>query len=139
MTQPRPIRTVICAVDFSAASLRAAEEAQRVTQQLGAVDLVLLHVHVPEDSDPANPTGDAEARLASLAGALPECMIERRLMSVRGETVQTILRVAKEEEADMLVMGTEGKTGIRRTLFGSVAENVLRGADIPVLVVRGPR
>lgn len=137
-TKSQKVRTVVCAVDFSEAALRAAEQAQRFTEQLGAERLILLHVHVPDsDDEPGRPTGDSDERLEALSHLLPECTVDRRLVAVRGETVQTILRIVKEESADLLVIGTEGKTGIRRTLFGSVAEAVMRAAQVPVLVVRG--
>ncbi|KVD88026.1 universal stress protein A [Burkholderia ubonensis] len=57
-----------------------------------------------------------------------------------GEDVSSVLaRAAAECEADLIVMGTHGRHGIRRALLGSVAESLLRTADRPVLLVRdGP-
>jgi len=53
-----------------------------------------------------------------------------------GVPAQEIARLADEESVDMIVMGTHGWTGLRHVLLGSVAENVLRTAKCPVLVVR---
>ncbi len=53
-----------------------------------------------------------------------------------GVPAQEIVRLADEESVDMIVMGTHGWTGFRHMLLGSVAENVLRTAKCPVLVVR---
>jgi len=125
------IETLMCAVDFSEPSDRAAREARRLAEQLAVKRFVLLHVFVPDEDDSEDAARAELAKAAELVGG------EAELMMARGEAVPTILRCATEEGADLLVLGTEGKTGVRRTLFGSVAENVLRGADIPVVVVRG--
>jgi nucleotide-binding universal stress UspA family protein len=55
---------------------------------------------------------------------------------VQGYPINEILHRANEGKADMIVMGTHGRTGIKRAVLGSVAENVLRAASCPVLVVR---
>jgi nucleotide-binding universal stress UspA family protein len=55
-----------------------------------------------------------------------------------GEPGSTILAVAEEIGADLIVMGTHGRTGLRRLLMGSVAEHVVRHASCPVLTVRTP-
>ena len=51
---------------------------------------------------------------------------------------RTILDYAEEIEADLIVMGTHGRTGLERYLLGSVTEKVVRTADVPVLTVRAP-
>lgn len=51
------------------------------------------------------------------------------------DAAELILEAAQEHGAFMIVVGTHGRTGLRRLLMGSVAEAVLRGADRPVLVV----
>jgi nucleotide-binding universal stress UspA family protein len=55
-----------------------------------------------------------------------------------GDPDTTILNVAQEIRADMIVMGTHGRRGPKRVLMGSVAEQVVRGATCPVLTVRVP-
>jgi hypothetical protein len=54
----------------------------------------------------------------------------------RGEPVAEILQGAREAEADLIAMTTHGRSGLRRLLFGSVAEAVLRQAEIPVFLMR---
>jgi nucleotide-binding universal stress UspA family protein len=55
-----------------------------------------------------------------------------------GDPEQVILQTAQNQKADMIVMGTHGRTGLRRLLMGSVAEHVLRRATCPVLTIRQP-
>jgi nucleotide-binding universal stress UspA family protein len=55
-----------------------------------------------------------------------------------GNAAEEILRVAEEISADMIAMSTHGRSGLGRLAFGSVTDKVLRGASIPVLMVRAP-
>jgi nucleotide-binding universal stress UspA family protein len=57
-------------------------------------------------------------------------------MVVRGVPFVEIIRTAKEKNADLIVIGTHGRTGIDHMLFGSTAEKVVRKASCPVLTVR---
>lgn len=57
---------------------------------------------------------------------------------VFGTPAETICRIAEEQEADMVVLGTHGRTGLARVVLGSVAEHVVRLAPCPVLTVRLP-
>lgn len=54
---------------------------------------------------------------------------------LEGNTAEELLRYAKEEKMDLVIMGTLGKTGLYRLLLGSVAENVVRHSKVPVMVV----
>ena len=54
---------------------------------------------------------------------------------VKGKVVEKIIEVAKENGADLIVMGTHGKKGIDKIIFGSVAEGVVKYSPIPVLTV----
>ncbi len=55
-----------------------------------------------------------------------------------GKTWDVICETAKQEKADMIVMASQGRTGLSHALIGSVAETVVRHASCPVLVVRYP-
>lgn len=66
-----------------------------------------------------------------------ELRIETRV--VEGDAPYAIVTAAKEAGADLIVMGTHGRTGLGRLVMGSVAENVLRTAPCPVLTVKSPR
>jgi nucleotide-binding universal stress UspA family protein len=56
---------------------------------------------------------------------------------LEGHPADEIVKFAEQNDIEMIVMGTLGKTGLDRFLLGSVAENVVRHSKIPVLVVRG--
>jgi nucleotide-binding universal stress UspA family protein len=54
---------------------------------------------------------------------------------VSGDTVDEILKVIESEEIDLLIMGTHGRKGLEHTIFGSVAEKVVKKSPAPVLVI----
>src|SRR5688572_17713439 len=69
-------------------------------------------------------------------GLEPECKLLEALGCPAGEE---IVRDAEEWPADIIVMGTHGRRGIRRIVMGSDAELVLRTSPVPVLLVRSPK
>jgi nucleotide-binding universal stress UspA family protein len=74
------------------------------------------------------------ARESLVALRVPGVDVEYRLME--GEAISTIVQVARETGADLLVMGTHGRGGLMRVLLGSVAEGVLREAPCPVMTIK---
>ena len=73
-------------------------------------------------------------RLRRIEGLDAKVPVETRL--VEGFAPEQILKVADEVKADLIVIGSHGRTGLGRLLMGSVAEEVLRHATCPVLTVR---
>ncbi|MGD0490935.1 MAG: universal stress protein [Steroidobacteraceae bacterium] len=67
-------------------------------------------------------------------GITSECVL---LESMGGRAADLILAQAKAWSADLIVMGTHGRRGLARVAMGSDAEEVVRGAEVPVLLVRG--
>jgi nucleotide-binding universal stress UspA family protein len=112
------------------------------------MQVVLLRVLVPVPPMPVEGTrqvviGDLEKRRAEAEKYLAVIAAELRDKGVRattdvrpGEPVAEILQGAREAEADLIAMTTHGRSGLRRLLFGSVAEAVLRQAEIPVFLMR---
>ncbi len=77
---------------------------------------------------------DAAEAAARSQGVKAETVL---LESIGGAAADLILAQAKEWQADLIVMGTHGRRGLARLALGSDAEQVLRGAAVPVLLIRG--
>src|SRR5689334_4998704 len=76
---------------------------------------------------------------ASAVAAARGVEVKPLLVESLGRSVaDTILMQARKQKADVIVLGTHGRRGLRRVLLGSDAENVLREARIPVMLVRSP-
>lgn len=81
-------------------------------------------------------TKEAQAYLAPIAAALGARGIDVVCDVRRGRPEEQIVAVATEVGADLIAMSTHGRSGLGRLLFGSVAEQVLRHADVPVFLMR---
>lgn len=79
---------------------------------------------------------EARAYLMPLAADLSARGIRTRIEVRQGEPVQEIVGCARDIGADLIAMTTHGRSGLGRLLFGSVAEEVLRQAEIPVFLMR---
>ena len=136
-----PIRTILHPTDFSDNSGDAFQFACALARDYGA-KLVVLHVHPTPvlfgDSMAALPLDVPRDELLEMLNKIkpddPAIAIERRL--VDGDAADEIRHAAGARHADLIVMGTHGRGGLSRLLMGSVAENVSRYADCPVLTVR---
>lgn len=139
-----PPKTVLAAVDFEPASARAAAVAGYVAAAAGAV---LRVVHAERFEVPPYFTPEQIARLederteasAELAAELRRVVAGATAWPVEvaiadGPPVEVILQHARG--VDLVVLGTHGRRGPSRWWLGSVAERVVRGADVPVLVTR---
>lgn len=112
------------------------------------LEVVLLRVLVPVPPDIVEGSArvvvddivarrdDAQAYLARLAEDLTTSGIRTTVDVRRGDPVREILSGAHEAGADLIAMTTHGRSGLGRLLFGSVAEAVLREAEIPVFLMR---
>ncbi|HEY3298468.1 MAG TPA: universal stress protein [Armatimonadota bacterium] len=78
----------------------------------------------------------AEEYLACITNDLKKAGVEARLVVTEGDPAAEICDYGKENEMDLIVMSTHGRSGIRRWVYGSVAERVLREAHSPILLVR---
>jgi universal stress protein A len=139
-------KTILHPTDFSQSASQALGMAGSLAREHGA-KLILLHVaQLPVSSvaglpvpRPPPPTGDwsgLRAELDGLAAGIKNLTVESRLLE--GEPVSTIVDLAREIGADMIVIGSHGRTGLSRVLLGSVAEHVVRKAGCPVLTVKTP-
>ncbi len=136
-------------VDFSEDANQAVEYAIDLARTLGA-RVTLLHVIqlLPFGSGdmsvtvPGTYIQDLEAEITSRMQAFLERItaagLEGGIVVVHGVPFQEILETAKNQQVDLILMGTHGRTGLQYVLLGSVAEKVVRLAPCPVLVVRQP-
>ena len=143
-----PIHTILHPTDFSKHSDYALRVAGSLARDYGA-RLIVLHVlHAAE------PPGWLYDQMAGSFPWTEDCnvVLEQKLRPIResspglrvehrvaeGLPPEEILRMAGECQCDLIVMGTQGRTGLDRILMGSVAEEVLRKARCPVLTVKEP-
>jgi nucleotide-binding universal stress UspA family protein len=138
------IRTILQPTDFSERSAFALGLACSLARDYGA-RLILLHVAEPPYTVASEgmlvipPLVDLEPfreRLQRLLPSDPKIAVEHRV--VPGDPATEILQAAEETHSDVVVLGTHGRTGVARFLMGSVAEQVVRRAPCPVLVVKAP-
>ena len=133
------LERVVVATDFSVCSLNAIELAEELARRFGA-ELVLVHAEGRPliDADLAYLAhAGAERRLAEAVAHLQAPGLRVRAVLRPGAPVDEIPATARAEGADLVVVGTHGRTGVRHLLLGSVAEAVVRAAPCPVLTV-GP-
>jgi nucleotide-binding universal stress UspA family protein len=98
----------------------------------------LYGVSLQEASERLREFAAAEQRRCEAARGRPCC--GRVVTHLRSEVpAEEITHLASELDADLIVVGTHGRRGVRRLVLGSVAESVVRLAPCPVLVVRPPR
>ncbi|CAN5471064.1 universal stress protein [soil metagenome] len=140
-----PISIILHPTDFSRFSEQAFELACALTRDYAA-RLVVLHVVSPQSVMSDDPTRtlpddahftDALAMLDNLRAPDTSLHFERRI--ARGSAVEVILHTIHELDADLVVLGTHGRSGRTQVLMGSVAEQVLRDAPCPVLNIKGER
>jgi nucleotide-binding universal stress UspA family protein len=135
-----PPRTILAAVDFSETSKTALALAARLARHSGAA-LHVLHVQDPllsiaarhEGIDLARDTDDALQRFVTSAWPAVEC--SPQCHTVTGAVRETILDIAHRVQAQLLVVGARGMSRAERLVFGSTTEEVLRRADVSMLVV----
>jgi nucleotide-binding universal stress UspA family protein len=135
---------ILFPTDFSPASQEALVWATSLARDCGA-RLVIVHVEEPpmaygggELYYGIETTNRDELRksLADVVPADPAVRCQHKLLV--GDPATAIVETAEHDNADLIVMGSHGRTGITRLLMGSVAEAVVRRARCPVLTVKQP-
>lgn len=141
------VATYLVAVDFSECSLRAFAWAVARAEAVGAslcavhvlappaplpsVDVAISPAFGPGSSERLNIHAAEQALEDLIKGCRVPCTEEVRVGDVASEIVSAV----SEQRPDLLVMGSHGRTGIKRFVLGSVSESVLRRATCPVMVV----
>jgi nucleotide-binding universal stress UspA family protein len=94
--------------------------------EVGGIDALIAH------------QTDAKGYLAEMAERLTAKGLRVRTLTALGSPVTEIVTAAEAENADLIAMTTHGRSGVRKLLYGSVAEGVLRAAAVPVLMFKMP-
>jgi nucleotide-binding universal stress UspA family protein len=147
MTEPitrpiRPIRTIMLATDLLASSREATDRAIDLASRLDA-RLVIVNVLEKrrlagsgshERVDQART--EREAHLVNVVRDARAAGVNAEFLVWQGDPGGSIAAAAEAEGADLVVVGTRGRSGAGRMLLGSVSDHVVRHASCPVLVVR---
>jgi nucleotide-binding universal stress UspA family protein len=135
-------KKILFATDFSTASQEALAYATALARDSGAT-LVIAHVEEMPVSYPGGemvfiqpdyPNPVLRKMLEAVVPKDPKVRVEHELRL--GSAADEIVRLAQETNADVIVIGTHGRSGLGRILMGSVAESVMRKATRPVLTIK---
>jgi nucleotide-binding universal stress UspA family protein len=145
MTQ---IKKIAVAVDFSEVSVKALKTAMGLADELNS-ELVVVHcapiyaVALPEDGHVKvnekvldREMTKAREQLSALVSEVHAGTIKLSQEVVWGEPTAELNRYVADNAVDIVVIGTHGRTGLRHLFLGSVAESVLRHANVPVICIR---
>jgi len=145
-----PIGRILCPIDFSDGSRAAVDRAVALARptQAEITGVFVLPSFAPAgretDSSPCAVEADA-SMMSAIAEDIEEFLEPARKAGLsvracveRGDSVARILAQADKTDADVIVMGTHGRSGVKRWMLGSVLDGVLLKASCPVLAVRRP-
>ena len=144
------MRRILFASDFSRASRKAFTTAVKTAKSSHAT-LTIVHVLVPfAPIGPDQYIGpdtwqeiDAQSRrwatghLDALAAKAKAAGVRVKAFLVEGQPAKEVTRLAKKLHADLLVIGTHGRTGFAKLLLGSIANQIVATSKCPVMTVRG--
>jgi len=138
-------KTIVLATDGSRYSMLAADRAIEFAKSYGGSLKVLSVVDVPTEFYAEAPQAvddlvrQAKGYVADVKKRSEAEGVAAETFVGEAEAYQAITKLAAEQKADMIVIGSHGRTGLRRLLMGSVAETVIGYAPCPVLVVKSIR
>lgn len=143
------IKRILHATDFSPASRHAFQFAVQLAKPIRA-KVIVVHVYQRQvavtteayvssallEEMWAATRRAAQRQLERRMGWLRRARVRGAMILAEGNAAAAIVRTAARTRADLIVLGTHGRTGVRRLLLGSVADRVLRTATCPVLTVQ---
>lgn len=136
------IARLLVATDFSTSSKAALRTAIVLAKRLNA-RVVLLHAAEPSGSLQSEPLRANDLSRKHYAQQFRKLISASRAdevitdkVVITGDPVEVILDEAKHQKADLIIVGTQGRRGMKRLMLGSVAEAVVRRAACPVVVVK---
>ncbi len=146
----KSIRRILHATDFSKASTPARNKAMELAKDYDA-ELWIVHVIVPTTAYMTeqefggaelytrleeSAKQEAESSMKKLMAAVEKAKVKAKSLLLRGSAHDQIVKAAKSKKADLIVIGTHGRTGLSKLFMGSVAGRVVSTATCPVLTVR---
>ncbi len=143
-----PLTKILCPTDFSKPSYEAVKVGKEWASYFSA-ELCLLHVVSPALFIPVSPEfvtpelsipeqeleASAKRSLLEIVATFGLNDIKTRLLVLIGNPAEEIVRTAEEEQVDLIIIATHGRTGLNRLIFGSVAEKTVRLSNCPVLAI----
>jgi nucleotide-binding universal stress UspA family protein len=133
---------ILFATDFSPTSQEVLAVASALAKSSGA-ELIIAHCEIPPavygGAEMVAHLGELNDKLAreqleQVVPPDPSLRVRRELLT--GDPAKEIVDLADREKADLIVVGSHGRTGLERLLMGSVAESIVRHAQCPVLTVK---
>ncbi|MHB1261839.1 MAG: universal stress protein [Thermoplasmatota archaeon] len=134
---------IVAAVDFSKHSRKAFDAAVRLAGDLDAT-LVLVHAFPPVPKAGArDPIGQAKAEIDAVEwkdlceqwAADARKAVDVETVGREGKPADVVAKVVAERKASLVVVGSHGRTGLKRAVLGSVADAIVRASKVPVVVV----
>lgn len=147
LSLPKRYETILAAVDGSVPSLEAGCHAVQLAKMYGAKIVALFvdsdgeYAVIPEEEWGEHAVREKRvqyglAGLHALRQLSAEADVPCKALFVQGSVSSTIVNIAKERNADLIVVGDRGLSGIKRILLGSEAEMIVKESPLPVLVVK---
>ncbi len=137
-------KKVLICIDNSELTVKVAEQGLRLSLQIGAnvaivfvVDTTKVNMDYETGNFPEHQIvklkKEASATLDRITKKFPAILFDKYMPE--GKPSEEIVKIANRWEANLIVMGTHGKTGLKRLLLGSTAEHTLRSSNIPILMI----
>jgi nucleotide-binding universal stress UspA family protein len=140
------MNSIVVGTDGSPSAVAAVRKAVEIAKGSGAlVHLVTAYPDIPAYSEPISSSAKrnpinlhevAESVVARAAGEFASQDVDVETHAQEGEPAQVIIEVALEHDADLIVVGARGLTGVRRFLLGSVSSKLSHHAPCSVMIVR---
>ncbi|MHB8124346.1 MAG: universal stress protein [Desulfitobacteriaceae bacterium] len=138
------VRKILVGFDGSESSKKAFAEAVDLARKLNASVTVLTVIHLPDFSPSMDEVEEeieeAEKHYQPLLESLREIGAKNGILvnviTLKGHPVESLIKYAKEQKMDLIVIGTRGAGGFKKLLIGSVAQKIVSYSSIPVMVIR---
>ncbi|KFL43847.1 hypothetical protein CH76_03990 [Lysinibacillus sp. BF-4] len=136
-------KQIVVAIDGSENAIRAAKEAAKLAHNQPATINLVYVAETDEEFATKSYSGgsglqeiERRRKIANVETVLKQQNIHCQIVILQGEPVTEIVAYAKEKEADMIVVGHHGMSGLRALMLGSTSKKIVKQSTIPVLIVK---